>query len=41
MGPGRFIIPLQALAPGLTDRLILGSFKRSVRRRLPESNNRS
>lgn len=41
MGPGRLMSPLQALAPALTDRLILASFKRSVRRRLPESENRS
>jgi short-subunit dehydrogenase len=39
MGPGRFIVPLHALAPALTDRLILRSFMRSVRRRLPEGGN--
>jgi short-subunit dehydrogenase len=41
MGPGRFLIPLQALAPGLADRLILRSFMRSVRRRHPEGTRRS
>jgi short-subunit dehydrogenase len=41
MGPGRLMAPLQALAPALTDRLILASFRRSVRRRLPESQNRT
>jgi short-subunit dehydrogenase len=35
MGPGRFMVPLQALAPALADRLILRSFMRSVRRRRP------
>ncbi len=41
MGPGRFLIPLQALAPGLADRLILRSFMRSVRRRQSEGPRRS
>jgi len=41
MGPGRFLVPLHALAPALTDRLILRSFMRSVRRRLPEGASRS
>lgn len=41
MGPGRFLVPLHALAPGLADRLILRSFMRSVRRRQPEGAPRS
>lgn len=35
MGPGRFIIPIQGLAPGFTDRLVRAFFMRSVRRKGP------
>jgi short-subunit dehydrogenase len=35
MGPGKPAVWLQALAPGLADRLIQGAFMRSVRRRNP------
>jgi short-subunit dehydrogenase len=41
MGPGRFLVPLHALAPGLADRLVLRSFMRSVRRRQPKGAPRS
>jgi short-subunit dehydrogenase len=37
MGPGKLVRWLQALAPELADRLILGSFMRSVRRRAGSS----